>query len=116
MTSDVLVLERWDVVIAPFPFTDIPFGKPRPVAVLSNAEFNEVHGQVIAAMITTGTGSRWESDHPILDLAPTGLNHASVIRWKLMTLSRQIIARKIGVLGPADRGLLTAKLASILLG
>lgn len=115
-TSDDLQLDRWDVVVAPFPFTDIAHGKPRPVAVLSNAAFNKAHRHVIAAMITTGAGSRWESDHLIADLAPTGLRHASLLRWKLMTLSLDIIPRKIGTLGQADRGVLTAKLAGILLG
>jgi mRNA interferase MazF len=116
MTSNDLQLDRWDIVVAPFPFTDIVYGKPRPVAVLSNAAFNKAHGHAITAMITTGAGSRWDSDHIIVDLAPTGLKHASLLRWKLVTLSLTIIPRKIGTLGQVDRGLLTAKLAGILLG
>lgn len=116
MTSDDLALDRWDVVVAPFPFTDIAYGKPRPVVILSNATFNRDHRHVITAMITTGSASRWESDHPILDLPPTGLKHASVVRWKLVTLSVDIIPRKIGALGQTDRGLLTAKMANVLLG
>lgn len=116
MTSDDLKLDRWDIVVAPFPFTDIAYGKPRPVVVLSNTAFNEVHRHVIAAMVTTGAGSSWDSDHVIVDLAPTGLKHASLVRWKLVTLSLSIIPRKIGTLGAADRGLLTAKMAGILLG
>jgi mRNA interferase MazF len=116
MTSDDLELDRWDVVVAPFPFTDVAYGKPRPVVVLSNASFNKDHRHVIAAMITTGSGGRWESDHPIQDLSPTGLRHASLVRWKLVTLSFDIIPKKIGALGQTDRGLLTAKLASVLLG
>ena len=116
MTSDDLQLDRWDIVVAPFPFTDIAYGKPRPVAVLSNAAFNKAHGHVITTMITTGAGGRWESDHVIADLSPTGLKHASLLRWKLVTLSLSIIPRKIGTLGQVDRGLLTAKLAGILLG
>jgi mRNA interferase MazF len=115
-TSDDLELDRWDIVIAPFPFTDIAHGKPRPVVVLSHAAFNKNHRHVITAMITTGSGSRWESDHLILDLPPTGLKHASLVRWKLVTLSLDIIPRKIGALGQIDRGLLTGKIAGILLG
>ena len=114
--SDDLHLDRWDVAVAPFPFTDIAYGKPRPIVVLSNAAFNRAHRHVITAMITTGSRSRWASDHPILDLAPTGLRHASVVRWKLVTLSFDLAPRRIGTLGLADRGLLTAKMAAVLLG
>ena len=115
-TSDDPDLDRWDVVVVPFPFTDMAYRKPRPAAVLSNAAFNNTHRHVVTAMITTGARSRWESDHVILDLGPTGLKHASILRWKLVTMSYDIAPRKIGTLGQADRGLLTAKLAGILLG
>jgi mRNA-degrading endonuclease toxin of MazEF toxin-antitoxin module len=84
--------------------------------ILSNAAFNNAHRQVIAAMITTGAGGRWDSDHAIMDLRPTGLKHTSVVRWKLVTLSFDMIPRKIGTLSQEDRGLLAVKMAGILLG
>lgn len=115
-TSDGVDLDRWDVAVALFPFTDIGHGKPRPVVILSNAAFNRTHGHVVAAMITTSVGGRWDSDHAILDLAPTGLGYPSRVRWKLFTLSIEVVPRKVGALGSADRGLLAAKLAGILLG
>jgi mRNA interferase MazF len=109
-----MAFERWDVVTALFPFTDVEMRKPRPVLVLSNGRFNRDHGHVIGSMITTGARSRWPSDHPILDLAPTGLQHPSVVRWKLFTLPFTVIARHIGTLGSADREPLAGRLADIL--
>ena len=106
--------ERWDVVTALFPFTEVPVRKPRPILVLSNGDFNRLHGHVIACMITTGAGSRWPSDHRILDLAATGLSHASVVRWKLFTLPLQVLGRKIGALAQADRTGVAAGMAPIL--
>jgi mRNA interferase MazF len=102
MTSEA-TFQRWDVVVALFPFTDVEVRKPRPVLVLSDRVFNETHGHFIAAMITTGADSRWPSDHPIADLAACGLRHASVVRWKLFTLPAIIATRRIGVLSSADR-------------
>ncbi len=116
MTSEVSDYQRWDVLVAPFPFTDIDKSKRRPVLVLSSAEFNQDHRHVIAAMITTGAGSQWPTDHKIIDLAPTGLSHPSVVRWKLVTLDYEVIIRRCGALSAGDRGLLAARMAGILLG
>jgi mRNA interferase MazF len=106
--------ERWDVVTALFPFTDVAVRKPRPVLVLSNGGFNRRHAHVIGAMITTGAGSRWPSDHPITDLRAAGLSHASLVRWKVFTLPVAFLGRKIGELGDLDRGSLAETLTAIL--
>jgi mRNA interferase MazF len=116
VTSEASPYQRWDVLVAPFPFTDLDKSKRRPVLVLSSAEFNQDHRHVIAAMITTGSGSHWPTDHKIIDLAPTGLTHSSVVRWKMVTLDYDVIIRRCGVLSAADRGLLAARMAGILLG
>lgn len=107
--------ERFDVVVAPFPFTDIPVQKPRPVLVLSSAVFNKDHGHVIAAMITTGARSAWPSDSEITDLKSAGLGHRSVIRWKVFTLPLALMRKKIGTLALSDRAVITLRTASILL-
>lgn len=106
--------ERYDVLTALFPFIDVPVRKPRPVAVLSNAAFNTANGHVVTAMITTGAGSRWPSDHPIIDLAAAGLKHPSVVRCKLFTLPNTQIGRRIGQLAAADRAQLAAHFEAIL--
>jgi mRNA interferase MazF len=110
-----MAFERWDVVTALFPFTDAAVRKPRPVLVLSNEGFNQMHGHVIGSMITTGARSRWPSDHAIVDLLPTGLTHPSVVRWKLFTLPFTVIGRRIGTLGAVDRGPLEARVTDILI-
>jgi mRNA interferase MazF len=109
----MMAFERWDVVTALFPFTDIEVRRPRPVLVLSGARFNREHGHLIGSMITRAVRSRWPSDHGLRDLSPTGLQHPSVVRWKLFTLPFTVVSRRIGALGPADRDALAAKLVSI---
>ena len=98
-----MAFERWDVVTALFPFTDVAIRRPRPVLVLSGAGFNRYQGHLIGCMITRGARSRWPSDHGILDLAPTGLRHASVVRWKVFTLPFAVLGRRIGALSEPDR-------------
>ncbi len=106
--------ERFDVLTALFPFIDVPVRKPRPVMVLSNGAFNTANGHVVTAMITTGAGSRWPSDHPISDLAAAGLKHPSVVRCKLFTLPNTQIGRRIGHLAAEDRAQLAVHFEAIL--
>ena len=116
MASETGDFRRWDVAVALFPFTGSTQRKPRPILVLTDAGFNGSHGHVIAAMITTGANTQWPSDHRILELAPTGLSHASVVRWKVFTLPVESVSRRIGTFGARDRGLLSVEMAGILLG
>jgi mRNA interferase MazF len=95
--------DRFDVLTALFPFVDLPLRKPRPVLILSPSRFNESHGHVITAMITTGAGSRWPSDYIILDLEAAELSHRSVVRCKIFTLPFASIGKAIGRLSPADQ-------------
>ncbi|MGU3539118.1 type II toxin-antitoxin system PemK/MazF family toxin [Methylobacterium sp. A54F] len=108
--------ERFDVLTALFPFLDLPQRKPRPILVLSTGAFNAMHGHLIAAMITTGAGSHWPSDYAITDLAAAGLQHRSVIRWKVFTLAFGGIGRRIGHLSDIDGHAVRARLDGILYG
>jgi mRNA interferase MazF len=106
--------DRWEVVTALFPFADAPVRKPRPVLVLSNRAFNAAHAHLVGCMITTGAVSRWPSDHAIADLPPTGLTHASVVRWKVFTLPEGVVARRIGALSADDRAAMQANVRDVI--
>ena len=101
--------ERWDLVTALFPFTDVAVRKPRPVLVLSHERFNRAHGHVVGCMVTTAAGSRWPSDRVIEDLGSAGLPHPSVVRWKVFTLPAALIGRRIGALSDGDRAGMEAR-------
>jgi mRNA interferase MazF len=98
-----MTFDRFDVVVTLFPFTDMAQSKPRPVLVLSAAAFNQAHDHVIGAMITTGAGSRWQSDVDIADLAAAGLNQPCLLRWKIFTLPVGLVAKRIGRLADGDQ-------------
>jgi mRNA interferase MazF len=116
MASEIEEYRRWDVAVALFPFTQSTQRKPRPILILTEPNFNQAHSHVIAAMITTGANTQWPSDHTIRDLAPTGLGHASVVRWKVFTLPVEALSRRIGSVGSSDKGLLSVAMAGMLLG
>ena len=99
-----MIYEAYDVVVVPFPFSDRAASKRRPALVISDARaFNTPAGHSVLAMITSQKHAPWPLDVPISDLRTAGLPSASRVRMKLFTLDPQLILRKAGRLGEADR-------------
>lgn len=98
-----MICDAGDVVVVPFPFSDLPVAKPRPALVVSPTTANEQGGTTLLAMITTAPGGLRSDDTPLTDLQPAGLKTPSVLRLKLFTLDNRLIARRIGRLTAVDR-------------
>jgi mRNA interferase MazF len=98
-----VICDRFDTIVVPFPFSDIPVLKRRPAIVLSNRRFNTDNLSTLVGMITTAKSSEWPSDHRIADLAAAGLAHPCIIRWRLATIPNLLIARPLGRLAAVDR-------------
>lgn len=97
-----MIFDFGDVVVVPFPFTDIAVQKSRPSLVLSRGTFNR-DGSTVLAMITTAKASAWSTDLRIEDIVAAGLVQGCNVRWKIFTLPNELITRGIGSLGAADR-------------
>jgi mRNA interferase MazF len=61
-------------------------------------------------MVTRAAHTRWPSDHEIVELPPTGLRAASVVRFKIFTLDHRLLQRRIGRLIERDVRTCTAAL------
>jgi mRNA-degrading endonuclease toxin of MazEF toxin-antitoxin module len=109
----MLIFDRGDIVVVPFPFTDIPLSKRRPALALSTRQFNTQNAHTVLAMITSAAHSHWPTDIPVAAGLETGLSHASLIRWKLFTLSNELISHKAGALDQATLALASAALATM---
>lgn len=101
-----MICDPWDVVIVPFPFTDMPEVKRRPALVLSATVFNE-HGHAVLAMITTKSHSPWPGDTTIADLEIAGLRTSCLVRLKIFTLDNELLIRRSGHLSESDRTAVT---------
>ena len=109
-----MICERYDIVVVPFPFHEVPVRKRRPVVVFSGKEFNRQNGWSVFMMVTTAKEMRWQSDIPIKDLGAAGLEVPCVARFRLQTMPNDIVIRRIGQLGKADRSALDRQLARVL--
>jgi mRNA interferase MazF len=95
-------LAKGDIVLVPFPFTDLSQTKLRPAVVL----WVDPQGQDITlCFISSQNLDRTTSDELILttddpEFAQTGLKVGSKIRVaRIVTLDRQLLQRRLGRLG-----------------
>ena len=109
-----MIYEPFDIVVVPFPFTDLARSKKRPALVLSNNENfgNEIEHSVLA-MITSQKNAPWPLDCAIRNKNASGLTAPSIVRMKLFTLDNRFILRKIGHLSKTDQKKVEQSLSKI---
>ena len=97
-------MNKWDVVLLSFPFTDLQATKVRPAIVISPNAFHQSGQDALFMLITSNTDR--QSLHDIIvstshqEFAKTGLRKESAIRVsKIMTLSKSLVVKTIGSLG-----------------
>ena len=94
--------KRGDVLLVPFPFTDLRSAKQRPALVISPDTFNSVHDDLLVAAITSQVPAALATDEFLIspsDLAACGLPKPSIIRMlKLVALHRSLVVKRIGTL------------------
>ena len=93
---------RGDVVLVPFPFTDLTNAKQRPAVVISPDRLNATRDDVVLLAITSQVPRELPEDEwPVTagDLPGTGLLKPSVIKLgKMVTIHKGLVRRKIGTL------------------
>ena len=93
---------RCDIVLVPFPFTDLVTVKKRPALIISPKEYN-IHGDYVIAFITSNIHSELKfCDYLIQNWKKTGLPKPSLIRMKFVTIDSSIIIKQIGRLIEPD--------------
>ena len=109
-----MICDRYEVVVIPFPFAEVPVLKRRPAAVLSGKSFNLANSSTLVAMITSSDHAPWPSDVVLADLASAGLSVVCRVRWRLTTVPNYLIVRAIGKLGGLDRLACERQLANMI--
>jgi mRNA interferase MazF len=103
-------MEKGDLLLIPFPFTDLSGSKNRPALVLVNGEID-----VTLAFISTQL--KWKEDTDVI-LKPTkenGLKTESIIRLsKLATIDKELAIGKLGEIDTKTRKQVNKNLIEIL--
>lgn len=96
-----MAYRRGDVVLVPFPFTNLPTSSVRPAIVVNGEGFEDETGDVILAMVTSRVRDG-RTDLALSDWAEAGLLRASWVRARLATIDRKLILFSPGTLSPKD--------------
>jgi mRNA interferase MazF len=100
---------RGDVVYVPFQYTELSGGKVRPAVVISSVEFHNTEQLYIVAALTSNLSAS-TLGYPLQDIASAGLKVPSLVRPVLLTLSPELIGRRVGQLSTDDLGQLDTML------
>src|SRR5436309_2573342 len=96
--------KRGDVVLVPFPFTDLTGSKQRPAIIVSSYAFNAGHSDVLLVAVTSQMPATLSADEiaiPPADLRSCGLLKPSLVKTaKLITIHQALIRKSIGQTPP----------------
>jgi len=93
-----MAFQRGDVVLVPFPFSDLSTTKVRPV-VVSGSLYHTTEPDLILAAITSANGPL---DYVLRDWQATGLRYPSAVKPVLFTLDPTRVIYRVGALTPSD--------------
>ena len=97
------IVQSFDLVHVPFPFTDRRVTKRRPALVPSQPLFQQQSCHLLLVMLTIAKSRYWPSDWPIEDLQLAGLPQPCVVRFKLFTLDQSLLLGALGRLSAVDQ-------------
>ena len=92
---------KGDVVLVPFPITDLSAARVRPALIVSSEDYNVHSSDLIVAMVTSQpqTGP---TDCRLQDWQEAGLIYPSWVRAKLATLEQRLIQFSPGRVSTRD--------------
>ncbi len=103
---------KWDILLVPFPITDLSTAKKRPALVVSPDVYNRSGPDLVIAFITSHMDvPPRPGDHRIQFWKEAGLPKASLLRMKFATINREIVLKRIGRFHPPGQSRMRAVLS-----
>ncbi|MGH9832747.1 MAG: type II toxin-antitoxin system PemK/MazF family toxin [Blastocatellia bacterium] len=98
-----MAFNRGDVVLIPFPYTDLSAAKTRPAVIVSGSTYHGVRSELLLAYVS----SQVLKAHPLLDyvltdLKAAGLPKPSFVRPKVAAIEPTLVVHQVGQLAAQD--------------
>jgi len=100
-----MTFQKGDVVLIPFPYTDLLATKTRPATVVSSSTYHNFRSELLLAYISSRLAKAHPTlDHVLVDWAIAGLpRRPSFVRPKLATIDPSLVVHKVGKLSDQDQ-------------
>jgi len=106
----MMTCKKWDIVLVPFPFTNLRSIKKRPALIISPHHYNN-GPDIVILFITSNVKSYGRTGDTIIQKwKESGLPKPSMTRMKFATIEKSIIIKKIGRITSIDRETIQNKL------
>ena len=98
-----MTFQRGDVVLVPFPFSDLSTTKVRPAIVVSSALYHATEPDLLLAAITSNiAAATGPLDYVLKDWQTANLRYPSAFKPVLFTLDPTRVIYRIGALTSSD--------------
>ena len=98
-----MTFQRNDVVLVPFPFSDLSATKVRPAVIVSSALYHSTEPDLLLAALTSKiAAATGPFDYVLNDWQTAGLRYPSAFKPVIFTLDPARILHRIGTLTPVD--------------
>jgi mRNA interferase MazF len=98
-----MTFQRGDVVLVPFPFSDLSTTKVRPAVVVSSELYHSTEPDLLLAALTSRVeAATGPFDYQLNDWRAAGLRFPSALKPVLVTLDPVRVVHRTGELSTAD--------------
>lgn len=98
-----MAYRRGDVVLIPFPYTDLTATKTRPAVIVSSTTYQSIRSELLLAYVSSQVSQATPPiDHLLVNWEDAGLLKPSFVRPKVAAIEPQLIVYQIGQLSNDD--------------
>jgi mRNA interferase MazF len=98
-----MAFRRGDVVLIPFPYTDLAASKTRPAVVVSSDIYHAARSEFLLAYVSSQLSQANPAiDYMLADWAAAGLLKPSFVRPKVTAIEPALVVYRVGALSARD--------------
>lgn len=98
-----MMYRRAEVVLVPFPFSDLSTSKVRPAVIISSESYHQHEPDLLLGGITSNlAGATGPCDYILIDWQGAGLKFPSAFKPAIFTLHPKRVLHRVGNIGVSD--------------
>jgi mRNA interferase MazF len=98
-----MALARGDIVLIPYPYSDLSASKTRPAIVISSVAYHSVFQELLLAYLTSQvTNPHPDFDYLLVDWQEAGLLKPTLMKARVAVIKSSLVQHRVGQLSQRD--------------